>query len=199
MRSNRNVALAFAFASFAPGVEAEASASEAPADLVLFDGAVYTLDAARSWASAVAVRSGRILYVGDDAGARALAGPATELVDLDGKMLLPAFVDSHVHPVSSGLELLQCHLHDLDTAEEVLSKVRDCVRDELPIVAPRACACSNESHFGSEGQHDGSTAEPLSSRASKRGRLTQTAPLGPQAASKRKLASPVGFWMPRAS
>jgi len=101
-------------------------AAERPADLVLFDGAVYTVDTARSWASAVAVRDGRIVYVGDDDGARALAGVGTETIDLDGKMLLPGFVDSHVHPISGGLELLRCDLHDLASVEALLAKVRKC-------------------------------------------------------------------------
>jgi len=102
------------------------AAAERPADLVLFDGAVYTLDAARSWASAVAVRDGRVVYVGDDGGARALAGPGTSVVDLDGKMLLPGFVDAHVHPISGGLELLQCDLHDQRSVEALLAVVRKC-------------------------------------------------------------------------
>ncbi len=102
------------------------TAAERPADLVLFDGAVYTVDAARSSASAVAVRDGRIVYVGDDGGARALAGPGTSVVDLDGVMLLPGFVDAHVHPISGGLELLQCDLHDLASVDALLAKVRQC-------------------------------------------------------------------------
>jgi hypothetical protein len=83
-------------------LSAAAAAAEPPADLVLLGGAVYTIDAARSWARAVAVRDGRIVYVGDDAGARALAGPVTAAVDLRGQMLVPGFVDAHVHPISGG-------------------------------------------------------------------------------------------------
>jgi len=69
-----------------------------PADLVFINGAVYTVDAARSWASALAVTGDRISYVGDDSDAEALVGPNTRLIDLDHRMLLPGFQDSHVHP-----------------------------------------------------------------------------------------------------
>src|SRR5512145_48244 len=62
-----------------------------PADLVLQGGAVYTLDAARSWAEAAAVRGDTIVYVGPDAGAARFIGPDTQVVDLAGRMLLPGF------------------------------------------------------------------------------------------------------------
>jgi predicted amidohydrolase YtcJ len=81
-----------------------------PADLVLVNGAVYTVDAARRWANAVAVSNGQIVAVGTDAEVRRLAGGGTEVVDLGGRMLLPGFQDAHAHPPSSGLDLLRCNL-----------------------------------------------------------------------------------------
>ncbi|MFB3738189.1 MAG: amidohydrolase [Candidatus Velamenicoccus archaeovorus] len=83
-----------------------------PADLVFVNGAVYTVDAARRWAQAVAVRDGRIVAVGIDDDVRELIGPRTEVIDLRGRMLLPGFQDAHVHPPAGGLEMLQCHLSD---------------------------------------------------------------------------------------
>lgn len=94
------------------------------ADLAFVNGAVYTVDAARSWARAVAVRGGRIVGVGTDDGIRALVGPATEVVDLSGRMLVPGFQDAHVHPVGGGLDMLQCDLHDLSTEEEHLLAIK---------------------------------------------------------------------------
>jgi predicted amidohydrolase YtcJ len=85
------------------------------ADLAFVNGAVYTVDAARSRAQAVAVRDGRIAAVGTDADVRQLVGPRTEIVDLDGRMLLPGFQDAHVHPPAGGLEMLQCNLSDAHT------------------------------------------------------------------------------------
>jgi predicted amidohydrolase YtcJ len=81
------------------------------------DGAVYTVDAARSWAEAVAVREGRIVAVGSNDDVAELRGSGTEVVPLGGRMLVPGFQDAHVHPVNAGLDTLRCDLsgdHDLD-------------------------------------------------------------------------------------
>ena len=98
--------------------------AEQPADLVFRNGTVYTMDAARSWASAVAVRGGRIVYVGTDRLPEGLVGSATEIIDLQGRMLLPGFQDAHVHPVTSGVELGECLLYDVTTPEAVGDTIR---------------------------------------------------------------------------
>lgn len=105
-------------------------AAEAPADLVLTGGDVYTMDAARSWARAVAVREGRIVFVGSEDGAEAWVGPSTQVLRLPGRMVLPAFQDAHVHPVSGGVELGQCNLNDLATSAAILEKVRACDKEQ---------------------------------------------------------------------
>ena len=97
-----------------------------PAEVVFTGGAVYTMDARRSWAQALAIRGGRIVYVGSDAGARRWIGPATRVVALAGRMVLPGFQDAHVHPVSGGIELGQCDLNNLETRERIVEKVRAC-------------------------------------------------------------------------
>ncbi|MEP6686838.1 MAG: amidohydrolase [Gemmatimonadales bacterium] len=99
-------------------------AGTAPADLVFRHGAVYTVDAARSWASAVAVRQGRIVYVGTDSLPDGLIGSGTEVVDLAGRMLLPGFQDGHVHPVESGVDLGLCDLNEAESVEEVATGIR---------------------------------------------------------------------------
>ncbi|MFL5473908.1 MAG: amidohydrolase [Gemmatimonadales bacterium] len=100
-----------------------------PADLVFRRGAVYTVDAARSWASAVGIRHGRIVYVGSHSLPSGLIGSHTEVFDLGGKMLLPGFQDGHVHPIDSGMELGDCTLYDLTTATAVADSIRACARD----------------------------------------------------------------------
>ena len=85
------------------------------ADLVFVNGAVYTVDATRSRAQAVAVRGGRIALVGTDDDVRAAVGPGTEVIDLAGRMMVPGFQDAHVHPVAAGIDMLRCDLHDLDS------------------------------------------------------------------------------------
>jgi predicted amidohydrolase YtcJ len=89
-----------------------------PADLVFVNGAVYTVDAARRWAHAVAVREGSVTAVGGDEQIRSLVGPDTEVIDLRGRMLLPGFQDAHIHPPAAGLEMLRCNLSDAYSREE---------------------------------------------------------------------------------
>ncbi len=103
-----------------------------PADTVLIDGAVYTLDPARPGAEAVAVAAGRIAFVGSSEAASAWIGPGTEVIDLAGRMLLPGFQDAHVHPLSAGLELGQCNLNEAESAEAVLAIVAECARHDWP-------------------------------------------------------------------
>jgi predicted amidohydrolase YtcJ len=95
------------------------------AELLFVNGPVYTVDAARSWATGVAVKGGRIVAVGPDKDVRAWRGPHTEVVDLAGRMLLPGFQDAHIHPPGSGLEMLRCNLSDLyvlDAYERVIAE-----------------------------------------------------------------------------
>ena len=102
------------------------------ADLVFVNGPVYTVDAARTRANAVAVRGGRIAAVGTDAEIRDQVSSQTEIFDLDGRMLLPGFQDAHVHPVSSGVDRLQCDLHDLHTRDEYVQAVRSVQSNYWP-------------------------------------------------------------------
>ena len=69
-----------------------------PADTVLSQARIYTVDAARPWAEAVAIKDGAIVYVGDDAGAEAWAGPGTRRHRLGHNLVLPGLVDAHTHP-----------------------------------------------------------------------------------------------------
>ncbi|GLW46654.1 amidohydrolase [Streptomyces sp. NBRC 14336] len=91
------------------------------ADLLFTGGPVLTPEGRT--ATAVAVTGGRITAVGHDE-VRELAGPGTEVVELDGRLLLPGFQDAHVHPVPAGLELAQCDLTGARTAAESVAAVR---------------------------------------------------------------------------
>lgn len=83
-----------------PFVAEAATAADASADIVFRNGPVYTVNAEKLWARAVAVKGKRIAFVGDDAGVQSYIGPQTRVVDLAGKMLLPGFVEGHVHPLA---------------------------------------------------------------------------------------------------
>lgn len=95
-----------------------------PADLVLWHGTAWTADAERPWAEAVAIREGRLVYVGDDAGASRFIGGGTRVLDISGRMLLPGFIDTHAHPLSGGLELGECNLYDAQTVAEIEGMIR---------------------------------------------------------------------------
>jgi predicted amidohydrolase YtcJ len=103
---------------------ATARVSPEAADLAMRNGAVYTLDGARSWAQAVAIRAGRIVYVGTDAGLASYVGAHTRVVDLHGRMLLPGFQDAHIHPISGGIEANSCDLSGMNSVEEYVEAVR---------------------------------------------------------------------------
>src|SRR5215218_9331681 len=70
----------------------------------------------------VAVRSGRIVAVAPDA--RSLAGPGTEVIDLAGGLLLPGFVDAHVHPLQGGLERMRCDLSGVSGRVDTLRAIK---------------------------------------------------------------------------
>jgi predicted amidohydrolase YtcJ len=76
--------------------------AQAP-DTVLLNGRIVTLDARSTVAEALAVRDGRIAAVGASAAIRALAGPATRVVDLGGRTVIPGLIDSHMHAIRAAL------------------------------------------------------------------------------------------------
>jgi predicted amidohydrolase YtcJ len=102
----------------------DTNAAEAAADLALRSGAVYTMDGARSWAEAVAIRAGRVVFVGSNHDLKRYIGSSTRVVDLKGRMLMPAFQDSHIHPISAGLEASACNLNGLKTAPEYVAAIK---------------------------------------------------------------------------
>lgn len=116
--------IAFAAPAFAADRVHAAKTPPAPADTVFVDGAVYTADAARSWATAVVVRGDRIVYVGDDATARSYVGKGTRLIELAGRMLLPGFQDSHVHPALAPNPATQLDVGGLKTGNEIVERIR---------------------------------------------------------------------------
>src|SRR6202011_5409663 len=79
--------------------------AQGAADLVLTNGHVYTVDNARPVVTAIAVRGGRLIFVGSDAEARVLASPSTRLVDLHGATVVPGIIDAHAHLLGLGYML----------------------------------------------------------------------------------------------
>jgi hypothetical protein len=72
------------------------------ADVIIRNGRIYTVDRARPWVSAIAVRAGRIIALGADAEMKAVTGAGTRVVDLGGSMAMPGIVDVHTHIMMGG-------------------------------------------------------------------------------------------------
>lgn len=107
---------------------AAAGAVRAPADLVYRDGFVYTVDEKDSVQQALAVRAGRIVYVGPNDGAAGWIGKTTRVVDLQGRMLMPGLVDAHMHPQSGGSRLLNCSLdYQRLTLPQFRARIQACL------------------------------------------------------------------------
>ncbi|HSE81239.1 MAG TPA: amidohydrolase [Gaiellaceae bacterium] len=92
-------------------------------DLVLTGGRIFTADAALSVAEAVAVRDGRIAWVGRATEAADHVGPGTRVLEIDGRTVLPGFQDAHCHPAESGVELARCSLNDAHSREACLKAI----------------------------------------------------------------------------
>jgi hypothetical protein len=113
------------------GKDAGDEKKSAVADLALRNGAIYTVNGARSWAETVAIDDGRIVYVGTDAGAKDYIGPQTQVIDLKGRMVVPGMQDVHIHPISGGIEANGCDLNAATTVEEYLAIIKKYA-DEHP-------------------------------------------------------------------
>jgi predicted amidohydrolase YtcJ len=104
-----------------------------PADRVLLGGYVYTVDANRSVAQAIAIRGTDIAFVGSEAAAEAYIGPNTTVHELEGAMVLPGLHDVHLHP----LWIAEMDICDLEsqprTLDELVPFLGDCLkRYEIP-------------------------------------------------------------------
>ncbi len=139
-----------------------AQASGPAADLVYRNGYVYTVDGKDSVHRALAVRAGRIAYVGSDAGAMALAGKRTRVIDLHGRMLMPGLVDAHMHPQSGGSRLLNCSLdYQRLTVPQFQARIQACIDRDKGQPPDRPLLVVNWFQQGMEPAGAGTTAATL--------------------------------------
>ena len=115
---------AIAAAMFLAGAPSFAEARPDYADLILTNARVYTLDKAQPWAEAVVIDDGKIVYVGKAKRAKKLQGPATQLLDLKGKTVMPGFISAHDHLVSSDYLAYGVHIYEARTIEEALALIK---------------------------------------------------------------------------
>ena len=114
---------AFVLAAAAAALGAQSSQSQAPADLIVTNARIYTVDDSHPVAEAFAVRAGRVAFVGDARGALTLRGPQTRLLDLGGRTVIPGMTDAHGHVAELGQTLAIVDLTGASSYDEIVARV----------------------------------------------------------------------------
>ena len=102
---------------------AAVQAAPPPADLIVHDARIHTVDARHPQVAAMAVREGRIIFVGSEREAMSLRGPKTRLLDLDGQTVIPGMIDAHAHLLGLGQGLQTIDLRGTTSFDAVIAKV----------------------------------------------------------------------------
>jgi predicted amidohydrolase YtcJ len=103
------------------------SARIPPADILVAHGKIYTVDEKMPWAQSIAIRKGRIVAVGSDEQVARFRGIGTKIIDAGGKLVLPAFTDSHIHMAEGGLSLIQINLEGAKDVGEIQNRLHSDV------------------------------------------------------------------------
>ena len=102
------------------------------ADMIVTNGRIYTVDPAQPWAEAMACRDCRILALGSNLDIRSLAGPDTKHFDASNHLILPGFVDAHVHFLQYALRRQQISLFGLSDFNQVRQRIASAVQQAQP-------------------------------------------------------------------
>ncbi|QKE10415.2 amidohydrolase [Bacillus cereus] len=113
------------------------------ADTIFINGNVYTVEAKQPWAEAVAIKNGEIIYVGNTKGAKKYKNKNTKIIDLKGKMLLPAFVDSHLHASETVNSLYSVDLVNARTVDEYVQTVEQYRKEHSDLKVIHGAGWSN--------------------------------------------------------
>ncbi len=139
-----------------------------PADTVMRNGYVYTVDGQDSVQQAIAISGGKIVYVGSDAGVDAYIGKQTQLIDLAGRMLMPGFVDAHMHPGDGGRAMTLCDLkYQTMTRAQFQASIQACLdadKDKGPDVWLEVGSWDRMGMTGLDGDADKSTLDALKTK-----------------------------------
>jgi predicted amidohydrolase YtcJ len=113
-------------------IAAACAGAPEPADLVLLGGKIVTLDDARPEASALAARDGVIVAVGDGEEIERYRGPGTRVIELEGRLAIPGFIEGHAHFASIGRALINVDLRGARDWDEVVQRVVDEAAEREP-------------------------------------------------------------------
>ena len=119
------IALALFSAAFTFGAQIDGPPPE-PADLILRNGLVYTVDSTNTLTEAVAIRAGKFVFVGSNRDAMRFRNKQTRVIDLKGAFVLPGFNDNHVH-FASAAQFLEFNIMRATTQPEFLARVKEAV------------------------------------------------------------------------
>ena len=103
-----------------------------PADLILRSGKIVTLDPSRAEVSALAARGGKVVALGSDGEIASLIGPKTTVIELDGRLAVPGFIEAHGHLLELGVFRTSVDLTKTRSWEEVVEKVREAAAGTKP-------------------------------------------------------------------
>ncbi len=104
--------------------ESEGISPASSADMIFSNGAIYTVNKAQPWAQALAIADGKIAFAGSNEEVKSFIGANTKLIDLDGRMLMPSFQDSHIHPISGGMEANAIDLNGQTSIDEYINTLK---------------------------------------------------------------------------
>lgn len=99
------------------------------ADLVLKNGFIYTVDSLNSKAESVAIKDGKIIYVGSDENISRIISDKTKVIDLNKRLVLPGFIDAHCHPISSYRNFNELNLYGKKSIKEIQAAIKKYVTD----------------------------------------------------------------------
>src|SRR6202158_921398 len=103
----------------------DSKVSKDVADMVVLHGRIYTLDSKQPWAEALAIRGDKIVAVGDDASIEKFRRPDTKVIDAAGQLVLPGFVDCHIHFMDGSLSLGRVNLEGAKDVAEIQQRLRE--------------------------------------------------------------------------
>lgn len=100
------------------------------ADLLVTNAFIYTSDSSLPYADSMAIKDNRIIRLGNYSSLQELEGARTKMLDLKGKIVIPGFIDSHLHLLYGGIQMAQVELHGINTKDAFINKIQEGVKDK---------------------------------------------------------------------